>query len=97
MNNINSEKEKNEIPTAGEVDAALEDTVLEDTLDDGENANKDWMTDIEGGEDDQGTDSRGICNDDVPEGNVAEGDVAEGDVAEGDERPADTAIQGNDV
>ncbi|PLW47079.1 hypothetical protein PCASD_03901 [Puccinia coronata f. sp. avenae] len=97
MDNINSEKEKNKIPTAGEVDAALEDTVLEDTLDDGENANKDWMTDIEGGEDDQGTDSGGICNDDVPEGNVAEGDVAEGDVAEGDERPADTAIQGNDV
>ncbi|PLW53705.1 hypothetical protein PCANC_04427 [Puccinia coronata f. sp. avenae] len=42
---IKSEKAKAKIPTTGEVDAALEEVVLGDTHDDGEEANEDWMTD----------------------------------------------------
>ncbi|PLW14916.1 hypothetical protein PCANC_14777 [Puccinia coronata f. sp. avenae] len=71
------------IPTNGEVDAALEDVVLDDTLDDGEDANKDWMTDNEDGEDSQGDDSR---------------ESGDGDVAQAQENKiqADTAINGNE-
>ncbi|PLW13135.1 hypothetical protein PCASD_06083 [Puccinia coronata f. sp. avenae] len=74
---------KTNIPTNGEVDAALEDVVLDDTLDDGEDANKDWMTDNEDGEDSQGDDSR---------------ESGDGDVAQAQENKiqADTAINGNE-
>ncbi|PLW21877.1 hypothetical protein PCANC_03358 [Puccinia coronata f. sp. avenae] len=71
------------IPTNGEVDAALEDVVLDDTLDDGEDTNEDWMTDKKDGEDSQGDDSR---------------EIGDGDVAQAQENKiqADTAINGNE-
>jgi hypothetical protein len=83
LHNVQSEKAKTNIPTNGEVDAALEDVVLEDTLDDGEDANEDWMTDNKDGEDSQGDDSR---------------ESGDGDVAQAQENKiqADTAINGNE-
>jgi hypothetical protein len=59
LNRIKSEKAKAKIPTTGEVDAALEEVVLGDTHDDGEDANEDWMTDNNDREDVRDTDGRG--------------------------------------
>jgi hypothetical protein len=74
MNNIKYEKAKANVSATGEVDAALEEVVLDNTCDDGEDADENWMTNNEEGEDVQGTNGRGSG-----EGNVGEED---GDVAE---------------
>ncbi|PLW29254.1 hypothetical protein PCANC_15769 [Puccinia coronata f. sp. avenae] len=58
MNNIKYEKAKADVSATGEVDAALEEVVLDNQRDDGEDADENWMTDNEEGEDVQGTNGR---------------------------------------
>ena len=86
MNNIKYEKAKANVSAAGKVDAALEDAVLDNTRDDREDANENWITNNKEGEDVQGTNGRGSGEGNVGKEIENQGDTVrgsqDGDVAE---------------